>query len=152
MKFSYSFILILSLLVGSKAFSHCQIPCGIYEDSMRIETINEHIMTIEKSMNKINELSEEGDKNYNQIVRWVMNKEEHATAIQTIVNEYFIIQRVKPVDPENDHLYEHYTEHLVNLHHISFYAMKCKQTTDLENVAKLKEAVMTFSAGYFHTH
>ena len=152
MRLILSIIPLILIIIQNNARAHCQIPCGIYEDSMRIEMINEHITTIEKSMNKINELSDEGEKNYNQIVRWVMNKEEHASAIQTIVNEYFIIQRIKPVDPENDHLYEHYTEHLVNLHHISFYAMKCKQTTDLENVVKLKDAVTTFSAGYFHSH
>lgn len=145
-------VLISVMMLGQKSsFGHCQIPCGIYEDSARVEMIYEHITTIEKSMNKINELSKEGEKNYNQIVRWVMNKEDHANKIQTIVNEYFLIQRIKPVSGPG-HLYDHYVEHLANLHAISFYAMKCKQTTEVKNVAALRLSVEKFSKGYFHSH
>ncbi len=51
----------LQILVGSsfiflfsvQAFAHCEIPCGIYDDEMRIKIINEHIVTVEKSMNQI---------------------------------------------------------------------------------------------------
>ena len=38
------------------AASHCEIPCGIYDDAMRIDMIREHISTIEKSMTQITEL------------------------------------------------------------------------------------------------
>ena len=31
-------------------YSHCQIPCGIYDDLMRIHQMEEHVETIEKSM------------------------------------------------------------------------------------------------------
>ena len=34
------FLLVVS--VNSKVYSHCQIPCGIYDDKMRIEQIKEH--------------------------------------------------------------------------------------------------------------
>ena len=40
--------------------------------------MQEHISTIEKSIKKIEELSKEKEKNSNQIVRWVVNKEKHA--------------------------------------------------------------------------
>jgi nickel superoxide dismutase len=139
------------LFVSNKAFSHCQVPCGIYEDSLRIELINEHIKTIEKAMNQINELSLDGDKNYNQIVRWVNNKEIHATKIQTIVSEYFLHQRIKPVEKSNHH-YAMYVHNLESLHHISVYAMKAKQTTDLSSVDRLRELVQQFSDNYFHEH
>ena len=43
------FIGVLSLSsLQSKA--HCEIPCGIYGDSVRIALIYEHITTVEKSM------------------------------------------------------------------------------------------------------
>jgi nickel superoxide dismutase len=44
---------------------------------MRIDMIHENIITIEKSMNMINELATGDKMNYNQMVRWVNNKEEH---------------------------------------------------------------------------
>jgi len=34
-------------------FSHCEIPCGIYDDPMRLDMMAEHIGTIEKSMKQI---------------------------------------------------------------------------------------------------
>jgi len=45
---------------------------------MRITMISEHITTIEKSMNQIMEIQKEKDHNSNQLIRWVMNKENHA--------------------------------------------------------------------------
>ena len=89
------------LLVGlnyQKSFAHCEIPCGIYADSVRITLIKEHITTIEKSMNQIEEISQSSKPNYNQLVRWVNNKEEHAMKIQEIVSQYFLHQRIKIVD------------------------------------------------------
>ena len=50
--FGWLFILILSV----QAFAHCEIPCVIYDDEMRIRIINEHIVTVEKSMKQIIEL------------------------------------------------------------------------------------------------
>ena len=35
------------------SFGHCQIPCGIYDDLMRIHQMEEHVLTIEKSINKL---------------------------------------------------------------------------------------------------
>lgn len=149
---SFVFTAILFLAQGNKASAHCEIPCGIYGDSLRIEQIEEHIRTLEKSMNKINELSEAGDKNYNQLVRWITNKDEHAKKIQKIVSQYFLHQRIKPVDPENEEAYKKYTKQLMLLHKISVYAMKAKQTTDLMNIEKLRKTVDKFEDSYFHSH
>ena len=73
------------ILIAPHAQAHCEIPCGIYNDSLRIEMILEDCQTIEKSMGQIADLSKGGDKNYNQLVRWVSNKEDHANKIQHIV-------------------------------------------------------------------
>jgi nickel superoxide dismutase len=129
--------------------AHCQIPCGIYDDKMQIDMLNEHITTIEKAMNQITELSAEADKNFNQIVRWVTNKEDHAQEFQNIVTFYFLAQRIKPVDPAETDAYQKYLKKLELLHHLHVYAMKCKQTTDLANVEKLKSLVTEFAALYF---
>ncbi len=151
----YSFItviLTLLLLTSQNAYAHCEIPCGIYTDSLRISMINEHITTIEKSMKKIVELSNESNPNYNQIVRWVMNKEEHAKKIQEIVSQYFLHQRVKIKSPSDKEHYGKYIQLLTTLHEISVYSMKCKQSTDLANVNKLKMSVEQLEEIYFHSH
>mgnify|MGYP006292550283 CR=1 FL=1 len=146
------FTAILLMAQGNKSYAHCEIPCGIYGDSLRIEQIEEHIRTIEKSMNKIMELSKEGEKNYNQLVRWITNKEEHAKKIQDIVSQYFLHQRIKPAVPENEEAYEKYVTHLKLLHEILVYSMKAKQTTDMEYIEKLRMTVDKFEDAYFHSH
>jgi nickel superoxide dismutase len=142
----------LVLFLNQKTFAHCEIPCGIYGDSVRIALISEHISTIEKSMNQINELSTAGNTNYNQLVRWVINKEEHAVKIQEIVSQYFLHQRIKPVDPANAEAYQKYHEHLELLHHLQVNAMKAKQTTDLTYIDNLRSTLTKFEKAYFHTH
>lgn len=106
--------------------------------------INEHITTIEKSMNQIMQLEKKEHHNPNQLVRWIMNKEEHANEIQHIVSQYFMTQRIK-LDTKN------YETKIGLLHQILIYSMKCKQTTDVTNVNKLKDIVKDFQALYFKT-
>ncbi len=138
----------LVLLSTPAAQAHCEIPCGIYGDSMRLDMIAEHITTLEKSMQQITALSKEGEKNYNQIVRWVSNKEDHANKIQEIVSQYFLTQRIKPAPKDDSAAYEKYTRQLALLHEMLIYAMKSKQTTDLENIEKLKALLEEFRAAY----
>jgi nickel superoxide dismutase len=132
--------------------SHCQIPCGIYDDAMRFDMLAEHITTIEKSMNEINRLSAEGDKNYNQLVRWIVNKEDHANQFIEIVNQYFMAQRIKPVMPDDAEKYKDYQKSLELTHQMIVTAMKCKQTADLDNTKKLSELLEQYRAHYFKDH
>lgn len=136
---------VLLLIFQSAAFAHCEIPCGIYDDAMRIKLISEHIATIEKSMAQITEIEKSGSTNSNQLVRWVMNKEDHANKLQEVVTQYFMTQRLKP-DTGN------YDQQLRLLHLMLVAAMKAKQTTDLENVAELKKLLAEFDKLYFAPH
>ena len=52
-------IVVLVLVAPSIVYSHCQIPCGIYDDDMRFKMMEEHITTIEKSMKLISQISGE---------------------------------------------------------------------------------------------
>ena len=124
------------------AAAHCEIPCGIYDDHMRIHLIAEDVTTIEKSMKQIVDLGNEKLINYNQLVRWISNKEEHATRIQHTVSQYFMTQRIKPDQ-------EKYTEKVTILHQMLIAAMKCKQTTDLVHVASLRSLLKQFEILYF---
>ena len=132
---------------------HCEVPCGIYGDSLRISLLYEHVATIEKGMNQINEISATESPNYNQLVRWVMNKEHHAEEIQDIVSQYFLHQRIKlPGGDADGKTRAAYANKLANLHTILVNAMKAKQTTDLAYVGNLRKAIHDFEHAYFGMH
>jgi nickel superoxide dismutase len=42
-----------------------------------------------------------------------------------------------------------YTEKISVLHHMLIYAMRCKQTTDMQNVKTLRKLVDQFESLYF---
>ena len=142
-------ILILAIFFASMAYSHCQIPCGIYDDQARFDMIAEHITTIEKSMNEIRKLSEQDKPNMNQIVRWVQNKEEHADELGHIVTYYFMAQRVKPTQKTEGKKYDEYVKKLTLLHKMLISSMQAKQTIDVANVEKLRSLLEEFRSLYF---
>lgn len=123
--------------------AHCEVPCGIYNDNLRIELILEHTKTIEKSIKQIVKL--EKGESLNQAVRWINTKEEHANKIQHIVTQYFMTQRIKPTN-------KHYQKQLTLLHKILIQSMKTKQTTDLKHVQKIRTLVTSFQKVYPHKH
>ena len=82
--------------------------------------------------------------NWNQIVRWVLNKEAHADEFTQIVTFYFMAQRVKPADPDDKAALAKYLREITLLHEMVVYAMKAKQTTDLEHCAKLRNLISKF--------
>ncbi len=132
------------------ASAHCQIPCGIFDDELRVQLIEEHIGTVEKSMNKIMEISKASPVDYNQLVRWVDNKETHAGEIQDIVTAYFMAQRIKPVTDQSDEkAMNEYLHKLALLHAIQIHAMKAKQGTDLAEIEALRDLVTKFRTAYF---
>ena len=144
--FSVVFIFLLS---NSLVYSHCEIPCGIYGDKAQVKAIHQHIETISKSIKMIKLLSTQKEKNYNQLIRWIMNKEEHAKKIQEIVHQYFMTQRIKPKDASNKHEYKKYIQKLTLLHKMLIYAMKTKQNIDFKYTKKLHDTLVEFSKIYF---
>ncbi len=144
--------------VSSVVFSHCEIPCGIYNDPMRLDLMAEHITTIEKSMKEIQRLSKAPAENANQLIRWVNNKEDHADKFTEIVTQYFLTQRIKPAPETDAKAYHDYVHKVTGLHQMMIAAMKCKQTTDLENVETLRSLLSDFRTAYLgpeepgHTH
>jgi nickel superoxide dismutase len=132
----YTTIAVLFSAATATVDAHCQVPCGIYDDPMRIHMMEEHVTTIEKAMKQI-----AANKNQNQTVRWIMNKDKHADELTDIVTYYFMAQRIKPD-------MDHYEDNLKTLHQIMIYSMKSKQTADLANVEKLKELIHSFEHTY----
>ena len=129
-------VLVVSLAAYSPvAYSHCQIPCGIYDDHARVTSMLEDAATARKSVKLIAELSGKTDaQSNNQIVRWIMNKEIHAQNIISTISDYFLTQRVKSKQ-------EDYVERLKKHHAVIVAAMKVKQNANMESVDNLEASI-----------
>jgi nickel superoxide dismutase len=144
---------LLALALTGSAYAHCEIPCGIYDDAARITEMREHVGTIEKAMNQVTELSAASETNHNQLVRWVMNKEDHADKLQEIATQYFMFQRIKPADEADAAAWAKYQSQLTLTHKITVFAMKAKQSTALGHVETLRVLLDEFEKAYFdHEH
>tara|TARA_A100001011_G_C14145321_1_gene771595 strand:+ start:607 stop:1074 length:468 start_codon:yes stop_codon:yes gene_type:complete len=139
--------LVIFLLCENTIFAHCQIPCGIYDDALRIIQIKEDFKTIKKAMGMITQLTEEIDPlSNNQLNRWIMAKEQHASNIQKTASDYFLTQRVKADKSKKS------IDLIITLHSILVATMKCKQTVDTSNVDIGIELVDQFINQYFDSH
>lgn len=124
------------------AQAHCQIPCGIYDDYARIQSMLEDATTVEKSIRMITELSGKSDvQSQNQLIRWVMNKEEHAQRVISTISDYFLTQRLNPDQKD-------YTKRLAEHHAVIIAAMKAKQNADLKYATALRQAIEAIAAYY----
>jgi nickel superoxide dismutase len=130
------------IFLSPQAYAHCQIPCGIYDDHARIQSMIEDAATVEKSIKLISELSEKSDaQSKNQLVRWVMNKEKHAQNVISTISDYFLTQRVKPDQKD-------YIERLKKHHTVIVAAMKAKQNADMKHAMALRESIEALSPYY----
>jgi len=132
----------------NKANAHCQVPCGIYDDPARIAQLREDTATIAKAIDAITATPEKHDANQiNQTVRWINTKEQHAAHIITVVSEYFLTQKVKPV-AKGDPGYEAYLQTLADHHAVMTAAMKTKQSADPATVTALTAAIDKLATYY----
>jgi len=138
-------ILLFSLSGLREAQAHCEIPCGIFDDHMRIHMIEEHITTIYKSMASIQALYREKDsaQTLNQTVRWIDLKEKQATKIQEIMSQYFLAQRITPGMGQAV-----YTNLLKKAHRLIVLAMKTKQTVNAGIIKDLRKTLKSFEKAY----
>jgi len=120
-----------------KPIPHCQVPCGIYTDQLRFESMLEDTKTIAKSIGAVNDFAgavakgEISGNSLNQVSRWVSTKEDHASHIQEVMASYFFAQRIKA-----DH--KDYTGQLAS----------AKQAADPATADALKEAIYDFYRAY----
>ncbi|KRP36997.1 MAG: superoxide dismutase [Opitutaceae bacterium BACL24 MAG-120322-bin51] len=127
------------------ADAHCQVPCGIYNDGARVESMLEDAATVAKATKMLAELDGKTDaQSINQSTRWVLNKEEHAQSIIDTISDYFLTQRVKAEQKD-------YTERLVKHHTVIVAAMKAKQNADSKYATALAESIEALTA-YYHVH
>lgn len=130
------------LLLPTQGLTHCQIPCGIYDDAARVKAMLEDATTVEKATQLITELAGKTDaQSQNQIVRWVLNKEQHAQKIISTINDYFLTQRVKPDQKD-------YAERLAKHHAVIVAGMKAKQNADAKFAKALKDSIEALRSYY----
>ena len=145
-------IVTILFVLSTEVYGHCQVPCGIYDDAVRIVQIEEDITTIRKAMNKINDLAGKSDaQSLNQISRWVNTKEDHAQNAQETVLNYFLAQRVKAKEKGNKDR-QKYVDQTLTLHQLIVKLMKCKQTVDPRNCSDAYELLDKFTNLYFEQH
>lgn len=129
-------------LAATRVAAHCEVPCGVYADQRRFETMLEDHKTIAKAIDQINMLAGKKDgKSANQLARWVRTKDEHATNTQHIIAQYFMTQRIKPTDKE-------YDKRLKAAHAVMVAAMKCKQDADPATAVTLRKTILDFYRAY----
>ena len=149
MKIKFVLFVLFTILVTFPhlAYSHCQIPCGIYDDSSRVSSMLEDVQTIRKSVKEMNLLSEKNDvQSKNQFVRWVNNKEKFAQKIIETISDYFLTQRVKADQKD-------YEKRLVKHHKVIVDAMKVKQNSSEKFVDELQKSVEALAEYYpEHSH
>ena len=153
MKIFYNvFTLVLFLILSGNLYGHCQVPCGIYDDAVRVVQIEEDIATIRKAMSMIKGLSGKSDaQSINQMIRWVNTKESHAGKIQETVSSYFLAQRIKP-KKKGEAGRQNYVNQTLLLQQLIVAAMKCKQNVDQGRCEAASDLVAEFSVSYFDEH
>ena len=134
----------LGMIVGfsSPAFSHCQVPCGIFDDHARVHQMLEDSVTVIKAASMMAELAGKTDaQSVNQMTRWVMNKETHAQKIIETISDYYLTQRVKTDQAD-------YIERLKTHHAVMLAAMKAKQSADKSYGLALQKAIQDLEKYY----
>lgn len=133
----FYFFIFLLFFSFKTMFSHCQIPCGIYDDKARIASMLEDAHTIEKALIELSK----NDLSKNQLIRWVNNKELHAQNIINCISNYFLAQKLSSSE-------EKYEEILSDLHNVIINAVNVKQKTRLEYCNQLKESIQKLKTYY----
>jgi ubiquitin len=124
---------------------HCQVPCGIFDDPKLVAELKEACATITKAIAQVNE-SFAGSmtaQSFNQATRWINTKEEHCGKIISLIAEYCLCQRVKPItDPKTPFASESDYMDALKAHHVAMAAaVKCKQSTDAAHATALESAL-----------
>ena len=143
-------LIVISVIMLSTGIvrSHCQVPCGIYDDDARFALIAENIKTMEKCNHSIRLLSKQNPLDMNQIVRWIETKETHADSNIEILSAYFLAQRVKPVGTQDSDDYHAYTARLIQAHQLIIFSAKTKQSTDKASTEVLNAVLAKFKESY----
>ena len=150
---AFSILCVFVLAPVVEAAAHCQVPCGIYDETARIGALHEDATTIAKAATQIHQLSTKTDAtSAQQLVRWTLTKEEHATRIIRVVAEYFLTQKLKPADPKDKKAHAKYIAALTSCHQLMRAAMVTKQKPEVAAHAALVKAIDAMAGHFVHSH
>ncbi len=104
--------------------AHCQMPCGIYDDQMVYDQINQFYLTMFKAVKALDHNEFKTDEDRNQFIRWVMTKERLCNEMATLITEFFLQQKIQPIDDN--------IELLQSAHKLLFLLLAIKQNVDIK--------------------
>ncbi len=117
----------VALLLGLGQLSaHCQMPCGIYDDQMVYDQINQYYLTMFKGVKALENNKFQTDEDKNHFVRWVMTKDRLSDEVAMMITTYFLQQKILPIEDNN--------ELLKSLHRLLFLLVAIKQNVDIKIV------------------
>lgn len=102
------------------------MPCGIYNDQMVYDQINEFEMTMFKCVKALEHNKFETLEERNQFIRWVMTKDKECDQASHTLCYFFLQQKIQPIDDN--------IELVKSLHKLLFLIVAIKQNVDIKMV------------------
>lgn len=107
--------------------AHCQLPCGIYHDDMIYDLIDQYAETMYKGITVMNQSKLDSVHDFNELTRWVIEKEKESNETAQLITFYFLQQKIKPGEPET-------TKRLEAAHKLLFLLVAIKQNNEIRFV------------------
>lgn len=107
--------------------AHCQMPCGIYNDQMVYDKIDEYYKTMVKAVSALNDNKFTNLHDRNQFIRWVTQKDKQSDEMADVICTYFLMQKIPPDDEDSFDLVK-------SAHKLLFLIVAIKQNVDLKIV------------------
>ncbi len=134
------FALFLSVITAN-LLAHCQLPCGIYHDELEFGNLEQCVETLHRANDGILNNTSTSPLGDNQMVRWVLLKDQYADQFVQLLTTYFLQQRIQPGQSNTAAL-------LTLSHEMMQSAMKIKQTVNQDHVALLSCQLSQFKKLY----
>lgn len=132
----------IMLLCTSMAWSHCQMPCGIYHDEMVFDQIDQYVETMVKCITVVKDNKGETPQARNEVIRWVMMKEKMSDDTADLITAYFLQQKIKPGEPDT-------VKMVTSAHKLLFLLVQIKQQVNLDVVKEFFDEWEKFKL-FFH--
>ncbi|MGZ3634297.1 MAG: superoxide dismutase [Ni] [Parachlamydiaceae bacterium] len=126
-QFSLMISSLIFLLSQNQLSAHCQMPCGIYHDDMVFDQIDQYVETMYKGISVLNNNKFSNPKERNEFIRWVIEKEQASDEVASLLNSYFLQQKIKGNEPDTD-------KRLKAVHNLLTRCVAIKQNADLKFV------------------
>ena len=127
--------ILTSFLLGANPLTltaHCQMPCGIYQDAMIYDLIDQYAETMVKAVTVMNQSKFETVRERNEFMRWVMEKEKESNDTSQLITTFFMQQKIKPGEPDTQ-------KRIEAAHKLLCLIVAIKQNADVKIVESFTE-------------